>query len=129
MKKLKFSLIAIVLIEIALFILVGNFIGVLNTLLVVVLTSVLGIAVAKRQGMYSVQNMQNSMTRGEAPGPAMVDTFMIFLGGVLLVLPGFLTDIIGLTLVFSFTRRLYKPYIYKWLRKKMESGNVFIINR
>ncbi len=122
LKKLKISVIAIVLIEIALLILVGNFIGVFNTLLLIVLTSIIGIAVAKKQGMYSIQNMQNSMSRGEAPGPAMVDTFMIFVGGILLALPGFLTDLIGFTFIFSFTRKLYKPFIYKWFRKKMENG-------
>ncbi|CAM5202079.1 hypothetical protein UACE39S_00467 [Ureibacillus acetophenoni] len=129
MKKLKISLIAIVLIEIALFILIGNLIGVFNTLLLVVLTSILGITVAKKQGKHSVQNIQNSLSRGEAPGPAMVDTFMIFIGGVLLALPGFLTDLIGITFVFNQTRKIYKPFIYRWLRKRMENGNVIIINR
>ncbi|HWL25312.1 MAG TPA: FxsA family protein [Ureibacillus sp.] len=129
MKKLKISLIAVVLIEIALFIVVGRILGVFNTLLLVILTSIIGITVAKKQGMKSVQNIQTSMSIGEAPGPAMVDTFMIFVGGILLAAPGFLTDLIGFTFVFSFSRKLYKPFIYKWLRKKMENGPIIIINK
>lgn len=124
-----FSFIGMILIEIAIFIVVGKLIGVFNTLLLIILTSIIGVVVAKKQGMYSIQNMQTNINRGEAPGPAMVDTFLIFIGGVLLVLPGFLTDVIGLSMLFSFSRKLYKPFIYKWLRKKMESGNVFIINK
>ena len=129
MKKFMISLLAIVLIEIALFIIVGNVLGIFNTLLLIILTSIIGIIVAKKQGMNSIQNMQDSMHRGDPPGPVMVDTFMIFVGGILLVLPGFLTDFIGLTFVFSFTRTLYKPLIYKWLRKKMENGRVIIFNK
>ncbi|SOC36567.1 FxsA family protein [Ureibacillus acetophenoni] len=129
MRKILFTLIAFILVEIALFILVGNLIGVFNTLLLIILTSIIGIAVSKKLGMKSVQNLQHSINQGEPPGPLMVDTFLIFVGGILLALPGFLTDVIGFTLIFSFTRKLYKPSIYKWLRKKMESGNVYIINR
>lgn len=129
MKKIMISLLAIVLIEIALFIVVGNVLGVFNTLLLIILTSILGIIVAKKQGMNSIQSMQESMRRGDPPGPVMVDTFMIFVGGILLALPGFLTDLIGITFVFSFTRTLYKPLIYKWLRKKMENGRVIILNK
>lgn len=124
-----FSFIAMILIEIAIFIVVGKLIGVFNTLLLIILTSIIGAVVAKKQGMYSIQNMQTNIKQGEAPGPAMVDTFLIFIGGVLLVLPGFLTDVIGLSMLFSFSRKVYKPFIYKWLRKKMESGNVIIINK
>lgn len=63
------------------------------------------------------------------PGVAMIDTFMIFVGGALLALPGFLTDILGFAFIFSFTRKLFKPMIYYWLRKKLKNGQVFIIHR
>lgn len=129
MRKLIISFIAIVLVEIVLFILVGNLIGVFNTLLLIILTSIIGIVVTKKLGMKSVQNLQQSINQGEPPGPIMVDTFLIFVGGIFLALPGFLTDVIGFTLIFSLTRKLYKPFIYKWLRKKMEKGNVIVINR
>ncbi len=121
------SLFAIVLIEIAIFILIGNWIGIFNTLLFIILTSIIGITIAKKLGMHSIRNVQNSINRGEAPGPAMVDTFMIFIGSILLALPGFLTDFIGFTFVLSFTRKIYKPFIYQWLRKKIENGQFIIM--
>ncbi|RKJ16673.1 FxsA family protein, partial [Butyricicoccus sp. 1XD8-22] len=127
MKKIIGGIIAIVLVEIAIFILVGKMIGVFSTLLLILLTSVIGITVAKKQGIQSVQNIRNSMANGEAPGPAMIDTFLIFVGSVLLVLPGFLTDFIGFTMLFSFSRKLYKPAIFYWIRKKMKNGQMVII--
>lgn len=123
------GLVAIVLIEIAIFILVGKTIGVFNTLLFILLTSIIGITVAKKQGIQSIQNIQNSIAEGMPPGVPMIDTFMIFVGGILLALPGFLTDLIGFAFIFSFTRKLFKPLIYNWLRKKMKNGQVFIIQR
>lgn len=129
MRKIISALIATCLIEIAIFILVGKAIGVFNTLVFIVLTSLIGIIVAKKQGIQSVQNIRNSIANGEPPGVAMIDTFLIFLGGVLLVLPGFLTDFLGFTMVIPFTRKIYKPAIYYWLKKKLKSGQVFIINR
>lgn len=129
MKKFMGGFIAIVLIEIAIFILVGKLIGVLSTLLLILLTSVIGISIAKKQGIQSVQNVQNSIKEGMPPGVAMIDTFMIFIGGILLALPGFLTDLLGFAFIFSFTRKMFKPMIYFWLRKKLKNGQVFIIHR
>ena len=129
LRKIIGAFIAVILVEIATFILVGKVIGVINTLLLIILTSVIGMIVAKKQGVQSVRNIQKSVQEGNPPGEAMIDTFLIFAGGILLVTPGFLTDIIGLSLVIPFTRKLYKPAIYYWLRKKLKNGQVFIIHR
>lgn len=129
MKKIAFGLIAIGLIEIATFILVGNQIGVLYTLLLILLTSIVGVVIAKKQGLQSVQKIRDSIADGQPPGMAMIDTFLIFVGGILLVLPGFITDLIGLTLLIPFTRKLYKPSILYWIRKKIKNRQVVIIQR
>lgn len=129
MKKLMIGLIAIVLAEIAIFIIIGKAIGVVYTLSLIVLASFIGIFVAKKKGIKSIQNIRNSVANGEAPSVTMIDTFMIFIGGILLVLPGFITDLLGFALLFSFTRNLFKPIIYKWVRKKMKNGQVFIIHK
>lgn len=129
MKKIFGAFVALILIEIATFILIGNSIGIFNTLLLIVLTSGVGILVAKKQGLQSVQNIRGSIEQGEAPGIAMIDTLMIFIGGILLCIPGFITDILGFLLLFSLTRKLFKPAIFYWLRKKMKSGQIFIINK
>lgn len=111
------------------FIVVGNWLGVFPTLLLIILASLAGIAITKNQGLKSIQNIQESIYRGEPPGHAMIDAFLVFLGGVLFLMPGFISDLIALTLVLPWTRKMYKPVIIEWIRKKMENKHVIIIQR
>lgn len=129
MKKLLIGLLALVFAEIALFIVVGNAIGVFYTLLLIVFTSVAGVLIAKKRGTKSVQDIQKSLAEGQPPGIPMIETFMIFIGGILLALPGFLTDLFGLLFVLGTTRNLFKPLIFYVLRKKMKNGQVVILQR
>lgn len=129
MKKVMLGFILLLFAEIATFIIVGKAIGVLYTLLLIVLTSVIGFSIAKKKGMNSFQTIQTSVENGQPPGVAMIETFMVFVGGVLLVLPGFITDIIGLLMVTGITRTLFKPIIFYWLRKKMKNGQMIIVQR
>ncbi|WP_274307708.1 FxsA family protein [Solibacillus daqui] len=129
MKKLLWGMLALGFAEIAMLILIGKAIGVFYTLLLIVLTSVVGVLIAKQRGMKSYKDVQNSLQQGQPPGIAMIETFMIFIGGVLMVFPGFITDIIGLLFVLGITRNLFKPLIFYYLRKKMKRGNVIIVQR
>lgn len=129
MKKFLFGLLALIFAEIAIFIVIGKAIGVFYTLLFIVLTSVLGILIAKKRGTKSVQSIQKSLQQGQPPGIAMIETFMVFIGGVLLALPGFITDVIGLLFVLGITRNLFKPMIFYYLRKRMKSGQVVILQK
>jgi len=129
LKKIFFASIAFILFEIAMFIVVGNWLGVFPTLLLIILASLAGIAITKNQGLKSIQNIQESIYRGEPPGHAMIDAFLVFLGGVLFLMPGFISDLIALTLVLPWTRKMYKPVIIEWIRKKMENKHVIIIQR
>ncbi|ATP41432.1 exlusion protein FxsA [Solibacillus sp. R5-41] len=129
MKKLLVGLLFIVFAEIATLIIVGKAIGVLYTLLLIVMTSVVGVIIAKKRGIKSFQEIQKSAAQGQPPGLPMIETFLIFIGGVLLALPGFLTDIIGLLFVLGITRSLFKPLIFYWLRKKMKQGQVVILQK
>ncbi|MEG0440588.1 MAG: FxsA family protein [Solibacillus sp.] len=129
MKKLLVGLLFLVFAEIATFIIVGKAIGVLYTLLLIVVTSVAGVFIAKKRGAKSYQEIQKSVAQGQPPGVPMIETFLIFMGGVLLALPGFLTDIIGFLFVLGITRNLFKPVIFLWLRKKMKQGQVVILQK
>lgn len=129
LRKFFFFCIAFVLLEIAMFIIVGNWLGVFATLLLILLASLAGVTIAKKQGLKSLQNLRDSIVRGEPPGHAMIDAFLIFLGGVLFLLPGFISDLIAFSLVLPWTRGLYKPMILEWIRKKMENSEMIIIQR
>ena len=129
MKNFFLVFVAIVFAEIATFIIVGKWLGVFLTLLLIVLTGVLGVYLIKKRGTKSFQMIQTSIAQGQAPGVAIIEAFMMFIGAVLLIIPGFLTDIIGLMMFTSFTRNLFKPIIFMWLRRKMKNNQMIIVQR
>lgn len=129
MKKILFGLLALVFAEIAVFIVIGNAIGVFYTLLLIIFTSIAGLLIAKKRGTKSIQDIQKSMQQGQPPAVPVIETFMIFVGGILLALPGFITDILGLLFVSGITRNLFKPVIFYFLRKKMKRGQVVILQK
>ena len=67
------------------------------------------------------------MATMETPGNALIDSVCIFLGGILLLFPGFLTDIFGLLLLFKGPRNLIRPFIQKWIYKKMKNGRIIMM--
>jgi UPF0716 protein FxsA len=109
------SVLALPLIEIALFIVIGQAIGLLPTLLGIVLTGIVGCLVLRWQGIAALREMQVRMQRGEMPARAMGDTMLIGLGGLLLLLPGYFTDLAGLLLLLPWTREL----IYRLLARNL----------
>lgn len=129
MKKWLVGLLFFGFAEIATLIIVGKAIGVFYTLLLIIMTSFIGVLIVKKRGTKSFQAVQKSIAQGQPPGVAMVETFLTFIGGVLLIMPGFITDILGLFFVFGVTRNLFKPIIFYWLRKKMKQGQVVILQK
>ncbi|MNI53240.1 phage T7 F exclusion suppressor FxsA [compost metagenome] len=59
----------------------------------------------------------------------MLDGLCVFFGGLLLIIPGFITDIIGFTLVFPLTRTIYRGLLLKWLEKRMKNGTFTFYRR
>lgn len=93
------------LVEIALFIQVGHLIGVAGTIALVILSAALGVAVMRRQGLAALADVQRSVRQMRDPATPLAQGMLILLGGALLVLPGFLTDAVGLTLLIPAVRR------------------------
>ncbi|MDI7863042.1 membrane protein FxsA [Rhizobiaceae bacterium n13] len=101
--------------EIAGFILVGQAIGVWATLGLVVLTSVIGAILLRVQGFGLLNKIASESQRGRDPGRELVHGAMIVIAGLLLLIPGFITDIVGLLMFIPFVREL----IWKLLRQRM----------
>lgn len=117
------------LVEISLYLLIGKAIGIIPTLLLIVATGAIGIYVVRTGGMRTVRNIQSALAKGEMPAVAMIEGLMVFIGGLLLVLPGVVTDVLGLLLLFKPTRNLFKPAIFYWLRKKTRANKMIIIQK
>lgn len=88
-----------VYIEISIFIQVAHVFGVLMTLILVLFTSVIGMSLVRNQGFKNFMLMQQKMAAGESPAAEMIKSVSLIISGLLLVLPGFFTDFLGLLLL------------------------------
>ncbi|SDI77739.1 FxsA family protein [Natribacillus halophilus] len=122
-------LLAVPIIEIAIIWLVGRGLGFWWTLLLLLLTSVIGVWLARREGRQTWQVLQLQMQNRQAPTGVALDGICILFGGFLLVAPGFLTDIIGFMLVIPFTRAYIKGFVRYFFNKILLNRNIMIIRR
>lgn len=110
--------------ELALLIKIGQLWGLRNTLALVILTGIFGAILLKIQGINILKRINDQLSQGIIPSDALFDGFFIFCGGLLLITPGIITDILGILLLFSFTRNLFKYWLKRKLRKAFEQGRV-----
>lgn len=96
---LPFVILAIPLLEIAVFVIVGREIGVLATISLVMLTTIAGAVFVRLQGLSMLARMRRTLEEGGLPGRDLVQGFMILVAGFLLLVPGFVTDTFGLLLL------------------------------
>jgi UPF0716 protein FxsA len=105
------ALILLLAAEIAAFIEVGHAIGWLLAIVLLFGTSVLGIQLLRLQGRAAIARVSTAMSERRAPGRAAANGLLGFLGGVLLIIPGFVTDAFGLLLLFPPTRALTRSWM------------------
>lgn len=123
LKYIISSLLALTVVEIVVLLMAGKIIGVGGTLVLVIGTGIIGVLLAKKQGIETLKKAQEQMKYGEVPGFEIVDGICILLGGLFLLLPGLVSDLIGLLLVLPFTRSLIKPGIFRYIRNRMHRMN------
>ncbi len=116
---LLIAFIAVPMIEIALFIQVGGFIGVWWTLLIVLVTAITGSYLVKNQGLREIANLQRSFSELDDPTEPLANGAMILFAGALLLTPGFFTDIVGLSLLVPAVRRA----AFIWGKSKVKVAN------
>jgi UPF0716 protein FxsA len=105
----------------------GFRLGVWNTVLLIMLTGILGVFFARKQGFEIMQNMRTALQNGHPPGEVLLDGFCVMMGGILLILPGFISDIMGFIFLLPSTRALVKPFLIKWLKNRAKRTTTFII--
>ena len=86
------------------------------TLLVVVATGLLGTLLARSQGFRTYRRIQGELSAGRMPTDSLLDAVMIFVAGALLVTPGILTDLFGMSLLIPSCRRLYRRQMASWIK-------------
>lgn len=110
------ALIGLPLVEIAVFIVVSRAIGVTATIGLVLLSMIAGTTLMRRQGFGVLRRMQAELDSGRVPGEAMVHGAMIVLAGVLLIIPGFVSDVVGLALFLPPVR----DFVWSAIRRRIE---------
>ena len=112
-------ILGIPLIEIYLFIKIGSEIGALNTILLILTTAVVGIWYARYEGFNTLRSGMSQLVKNELPLYEIVSGAAIAFAALLLILPGFATDILGILLVFPVTRKIIlSKYSKKYSSKK-----------
>ena len=117
MNSLILSIIIIPIIEIYLFIKIGSQIGALNTILLIFFTAFTGIMYARYEGLNSLKSGFSQWIKNELPAYEIISGAAIAFAALLLILPGFATDVIGFLIIFPLTRKL----IFKKLSKKFKN--------
>ena len=98
---------------------IGSRLGWLDTLLVLVLVGVLGAALARNEGLRVVERLRNAVAAGRMPEREIVDGLLVLVAGALLVLPGFVSDVVGLAILFPLTRPLFRAWLAGKLRGRL----------
>ncbi len=114
MRSLIVALILIPLLELWLLIEVGSLIGGLTTVALVVLTAVVGLVLIRRQGLGALNRADLRMQQGEVPAVEMLEGLVLALAGIMLLVPGFATDIVGFACLVPPLRR---ALLTRWLRR------------
>lgn len=126
MKWLVLALIIVPTLELALLIWAGGEIGFFATLALIISTGLLGAYLAKRQGLKAIRDIQQAMGALQPPGDRLIHAAMILFGGALLLTPGFISDAVGFSLLFTPTQNIYKPFIYRMIQKKMKTTRIIV---
>jgi UPF0716 protein FxsA len=124
MARLFLLLTVVPLLELYILIKIGGYIGAFPTVGLVVLTALLGFVLARFEGLRKLQQIKRSLSLGIVPAEEMLDGVLIFVGGVLLIIPGVLTDLFALILLIPYTRTIFKRWLRRRFDRMIATGNV-----
>ena len=130
MRKWLFVLILIVpIVEFYGFVYVGARLGLGKTIFLTLATTIIGGLMMQFEGRKIMADAKRKADNGQVPGKLLLDGICVFGGGILLLIPGFVTDLIGFLLVFPITRPLLRYPIRKWVERRLKNGTITFFRR
>ena len=120
-------LISIPLIEIYLFIKIGSYIGAFNTISLILITAIIGIIYARYEGFNTLKSGMSQLVKNQLPIYEIISGAALAFAALLLIIPGFLTDLIGFLLIIPITRKFFISSISSKLKNKKVNSNDDII--
>jgi len=124
LSRLFLIFVGVPLLDLFVLIQVGQWIGLWPTIGLVVVTGFVGATLARSEGLRTLWTIQKEMGQGRLPSEALFDGLAILLGGVLLLTPGILTDLVGFSFLVPGTRRFLLNRIRRSLERRLESGTI-----
>ena len=119
MNTVLITIILVPIIEIYLFIKIGSQIGAFNTISLIFITAIIGIIYARYEGLNTLKSGFSQLVKNELPAYEIISGAAIAFAALLLIIPGFATDILGFLLVFPLTRKLiFGKFIKKFSNEK-----------
>ncbi|HEX6173626.1 MAG TPA: FxsA family protein [Candidatus Binatia bacterium] len=122
--RLALLFLGLPLLELYILIKIGSRLGAFLTIGLIVFTALLGLLLARFEGLRTLHQIRQSLSQGIVPAEEMVDSVLIFVGGVLFVVPGVITDIAALVLLIPFTRTIFKRWLRRRFDRMVAKGNV-----
>ena len=126
MNSILIYIIGLTIIEIYLFISIGSEIGAITTIFLIFLTAVVGVYYAKYEGLKTLKSLFIQLSKNEPPDYEILSGAGIAVAALLLIIPGFLTDLMGFLLIFPITRKIFFRKISKKFNHKKTEKNNFI---
>jgi UPF0716 protein FxsA len=124
MNSILLFIVLIPIIEIYLFIKIGSQIGALTTILLIFITAVVGVYYAKYEGLNTLKAGFLQLSKNEAPAYEIISGAAIAFAALLLIIPGFATDIFGFLIIFPVTRKfIFNKYSKKYKQEKTKKNN------
>jgi len=112
------------LLELYILIKIGSYLGAFLTIALIIFTGIVGLLLARLEGLRTLRQIRQNLSQGIVPAEEMVDSVLIFVGGLLFVIPGVITDIAALVLLIPFTRTIFKRWLRRRFDRAVERGNV-----
>jgi len=122
--KLMLLFILTPLVELAILVYLGTIIGALYTIIIVVVTGIVGAILARNQGLATLSRIRSSLEQGIIPSNELFAGALILVGGLLLLTPGIITDIIGFTVLIPRTRRIIGKCVRSWIDRRIRKGQI-----
>ena len=126
MNSVLLAIILVPILEIYLFIKIGSQIGALNTILLIFITAIIGVYYARYEGLNTIKSGFVQIVKNEVPAYEIISGAAIAFAAILLIFPGFATDILGFLFIFPITRKLIFKNISEKIKKNEVKKNNFI---
>ena len=126
MNSVLLSIILVPIVEIYLFIKIGAKIGAFSTILLIFITALTGIIYARYEGLNTLRSAYSQIIKQETPAYEIISGAAIAFAALLLIIPGFATDIIGFLIIFPITRKLILGKVSTKIKKRESDKNNFI---